>query len=234
MLHYITINENIRVLLTKIFHDEELQDFTLIGGTALSLLINHRISVDIDLTTAFTGTKWKSSESLSDYLTSKYGLKSFCKTGNFITGHIHKIKVDFVLSPKAAFVKEPSIFEGVRIASLEDISAMKMKAILDGYTKKDVFDIATLASYYTLNEIISFFKTRYPDYLDANLLLHLSQIPKLPVHTFIGEIALVNKQTINNRQLAILLDRIDKMIANPNAKQNPVQLLSKRQIRRKI
>lgn len=234
MLHYTTVNETTRALLTKIFHDEELQDFTLIGGTALSLLLNHRISIDIDLTTVFTGTKWESSESLLDYLAAKYELKNYYKTGNFITGQINKIKVDFVLSPKTTFVKKPSLSDEIRVASLEDISAMKMKAILDRYAKKDVFDIATLASHYTLHEMVSFFKIRYPNYLDANLLLNLSQISKSSVHQFSGEVRLINEQTVNNRQLAVLLDRIDKMLADPNEKQSPVQLSSKRQMRRKI
>lgn len=38
-------------ILNQLMHAKEFEDFRLVGGTALSLQIGHRISVDIDLFT---------------------------------------------------------------------------------------------------------------------------------------------------------------------------------------
>jgi hypothetical protein len=45
--------------------DEDLKDFKLVGGTALALMIGHRISVDIDLFTEFSFDAEKTGEELS-------------------------------------------------------------------------------------------------------------------------------------------------------------------------
>ena len=46
-----TVSEVLWEALIKLMRLEELKEFRLVGGTALSLLIGHRISVDIDLFT---------------------------------------------------------------------------------------------------------------------------------------------------------------------------------------
>ena len=47
MLHTETVNSTILELIKKLQSDPVLNDFILVGGTALSLQIGHRISVDI-------------------------------------------------------------------------------------------------------------------------------------------------------------------------------------------
>jgi hypothetical protein len=51
MLYWDTVNDLLKESLVKLMHAEELKDFRLVGGTALSLYLGHRISVDIDLFT---------------------------------------------------------------------------------------------------------------------------------------------------------------------------------------
>ncbi|WP_435352592.1 nucleotidyl transferase AbiEii/AbiGii toxin family protein [Emticicia sp. SJ17W-69] len=57
-----------------------LNDFYLVGGTALSLQIGHRISVDIDL---FTNTSFDSTI-LSAELRQKYNFKEKLNRGYFL------------------------------------------------------------------------------------------------------------------------------------------------------
>ena len=52
MLYKQTISPFLEETLIKLMHLEELNDYRLIGGTALSLLLGHRKSVDIDMFTA--------------------------------------------------------------------------------------------------------------------------------------------------------------------------------------
>jgi len=49
MLYYSTVTELLRSILIKLMAAKEFKDFRLVGGTALSLQLGHRVSVDIDL-----------------------------------------------------------------------------------------------------------------------------------------------------------------------------------------
>ena len=50
--HYHTVSNTLMVCLQKIMANTVFNDFVLVGGTALSLQLGHRISNDIDLFTA--------------------------------------------------------------------------------------------------------------------------------------------------------------------------------------
>ena len=49
MLRLETVEPNTFSILKQLFEIDELKDFSLVGGTALSLLYGHRLSVDVDL-----------------------------------------------------------------------------------------------------------------------------------------------------------------------------------------
>ena len=49
MLYYNTVNQLLRETLDLLMKAETFKDFRLVGGTALSLQLGHRESVDIDL-----------------------------------------------------------------------------------------------------------------------------------------------------------------------------------------
>ena len=49
MLQYATVEQNTLRILKQLMLVKELDNFCLVGGTALSLYFRHRISVDIDL-----------------------------------------------------------------------------------------------------------------------------------------------------------------------------------------
>ncbi len=51
-LHYETVSEPLLECLQKLMASTAFNDFILVGGTALSLQLGHRVSVDIDLFTA--------------------------------------------------------------------------------------------------------------------------------------------------------------------------------------
>ena len=53
------------------------------------------------------------------------------------------------------------MIEGIRLASVPDIIAMKLNAITRRSTKKDFFDIAELLDRYSLQEMLHFFTDKY-------------------------------------------------------------------------
>jgi len=72
--------------------DKILDDFFLVGGTALSLQIGHRISIDIDL---FSRNSFDENQMLT-YLESEKGLQIGYLHKNTLKGQIAEIKVDLI------------------------------------------------------------------------------------------------------------------------------------------
>ncbi|MFN4145128.1 MAG: nucleotidyl transferase AbiEii/AbiGii toxin family protein [Runella sp.] len=75
-----------------------LRDFSLVGGTALSLMYGHSLSVDLDL---FSPNTFENDEVI-DSLTSEFGhgLEIIRATPKFgIFGFIGEVKIDFVRHP---------------------------------------------------------------------------------------------------------------------------------------
>ncbi len=72
MLQKQTVNAATLELLIKLMADEQLNNFLLVGGTALGLQIGHRKSIDLDL---FTMDSFNENE-LSEYLESSRKFKS--------------------------------------------------------------------------------------------------------------------------------------------------------------
>ena len=127
-------------LLVTLQQDEELSSFFLVGGTALALQIGHRFSVDLDL---FTQNPFDT-QSLSDSLASKYDFKISSVSKNTLLGVVNSVKVDF-LTHAYPLVNPILEIEGLRLASVEDIGAMKLNAIAhSGQRLKDFIDVYCL------------------------------------------------------------------------------------------
>ena len=74
--------------------------------------------------------------------------------------YIRTIKVDIVLH-RYPYLQPIETVEGIRLASVPDIIAMKLNAITRRSTKKDFFDIAELLDHYSLQEMLQFFTEKY-------------------------------------------------------------------------
>jgi Nucleotidyl transferase AbiEii toxin, Type IV TA system len=114
--------------------------FLLVGGTNVALQIGHRLSVDIDL---FTNTIFVPGELLSkverDFsiernrvVIDESGLVLFLKPGD--------IKVD-LFHVDLEMKLPPIIEDGMRLANLMDVAAMKMEAMVQRREKKDYIDL---------------------------------------------------------------------------------------------
>lgn len=160
MLQKQVVSEKTFALLQKLQSIPELKDLRLVGGTALALQIGHRISIDLDLFGQFD-TSIPLEMLLTDF-------DNVVKTGSnkFMQFfEIDGIKVDFVNYPYQ-WLKDPIIEEGVTLASIEDIAAMKINAIINRGTKKDFIDMAFLLEQFSLSSILELYKEKYtvPDF----------------------------------------------------------------------
>lgn len=62
---------------------------------------------------------------------------------------------------KYPLLKETVPFEGIQLAGLADIAAMKIHAIEDRGTRRDFVDVYFLSKKYSLEEILGFYQKKY-------------------------------------------------------------------------
>jgi predicted nucleotidyltransferase component of viral defense system len=135
----------------------ELKDFVLVGGTNLSLRLGHRLSIDLDLFTPNDfDTEW-----MFNFLLSHFPDAIFVsRSEHMLFMYINNVKIDMVRLPYP-YVQPIEYQEGIRLASLPDIAAMKLSAVSRRGVKKDFWDIAEMLHYYTVAEMIGFYKLKY-------------------------------------------------------------------------
>jgi predicted nucleotidyltransferase component of viral defense system len=139
----------------------ELENFYLVGGTALSLYYGHRLSIDLDL---FSTAEF-SNESIIIALEKRFSSFSYNNAHNpvGIFGFIHDVKVDFVKHHRFALIDTPVEEDGIRLFGIRDIIAMKISAVLKRGVKKDFWDLAELLQHYDIDDFIDCYNKKYPN-----------------------------------------------------------------------
>lgn len=157
MLHKETVSPTTLGVLKSLMKDEKLNDFVLVGGTALSLRIGHRISIDLDL---FSKKDFDQSK-LQEHLQSTYNFTADYIERNTLKGNANGVALDFI-SHKYESVGEVAVIEGVRLASLKDIAAMKLNAIINNGTRlKDFLDVAFLGEKIPFDDMVQAYGDKY-------------------------------------------------------------------------
>lgn len=159
MLQLQTVDSGTFDFIKTLNLDPELSDFFLVGGTALALHIGHRKSIDIDL---FTQKSFDVGKML-DHLNTRYGFVSRFIAEDTLKGRIDNVAVDLISHPYPLVL--PLVNDsGIRLASTEDIAAMKLRAItFSGTRSKDYVDISfLLKSGMRLSAMLEAFEKKYP------------------------------------------------------------------------
>jgi len=166
-MYWNTVDDQLRDSLLTLMEAPELIDFRLVGGTALSLHLGHRISVDIDLftdkpygTVDFTRIESMLAQKFPFIIGDFGGNPGMGKSYRIGTNAENAVKLDIYYSMDPFF--QPFILEdGVRIASVEEILAMKIDVVLRGGRKKDFWDLHELLTKYTINNMILLHNERF-------------------------------------------------------------------------
>lgn len=160
MLQTSTVKESTLELLMRLQAEPLLATTRLVGGTALSLQIGHRESDDLDLFSA----EPLDGLSVQTLLIDKYGFIPSVIADNTLIGFIQGIKIVVIYHP-FPWLEDAVCQDGLRLASVADIAAMKMHAIINsGKRPKDFVDIAFLSMRYSYNQIKQLLLRRYPAY----------------------------------------------------------------------
>ena len=136
MLYLSTVNPKALELLKEIQELPLLENFYLVGGTALALHLGHRISIDLDF---FTANEFNTA-SIIDSLKEKYTISLLAQATNSLTVNIDSVKTDFIRH-NYPLLKPILLIDGIKLASIKDIAAMKFNSTMNRGSKKDFFDI---------------------------------------------------------------------------------------------
>ena len=136
-----------------------LAETRLVGGTALALQLGHRVSVDLDIF-----GKWNYAEDLQSALSDVGHVEkeSGTPSGRMAFFYIDGVKVDCVAYDMYRWLEQPVEVDGVRLARVKDIAAMKVNAITNRGTRKDFVDMARLLDDYSLADMFAWYLEKYP------------------------------------------------------------------------
>lgn len=158
MLHKEVLETKTFELLKELMKDRYLQSFNLVGGTALSLYMGHRISIDLDL---FSKKKFNV-QKLRKHLNDKYGFTESFSEEQTLKGLIDGVFIDCI-NYDYPLISPVTNYEGIRITGIPDLLAMKLAAIADsGNREKDFVDVAFFSTKYSLNSMLDCYERKYP------------------------------------------------------------------------
>lgn len=161
----------------------------LMGGTALAVHLRHRMSLDLDFFTEDSFDIDSLSRSLSE-------LGPFVETqlaAGTLNGLFGSTKIQFLEATNQTQLEDPIIFAGIRVASLTDIFASKLKVIADRGAIRDYYDLMVIERETDLRveDGLGFFVSRYnprvPDSAVAHIVRGLGYLddvepdPQLPL-----------------------------------------------------
>jgi predicted nucleotidyltransferase len=166
-LYWNTVTPLLRSTLTDFMNCELFEPFRLVGGTSLSLQLGHRRSDDIDL---FTEAPYGSVDfnSVDIYLRETFSYVSDPSSAligagrSYLLGHSKDDAVKVDLYYTDPFIQPPLVLGPFRMATIEEIIAMKIDVVQRGGRKKDFWDLHELLDDYSPMQMIGLHAHRYP------------------------------------------------------------------------
>jgi predicted nucleotidyltransferase component of viral defense system len=158
MLHYSTIDKSTLELLKRLMALPLFSNLVLCGGTSLALQIGHRKSIDIDL----FGVIEVDEISISRILSEQGKTQIIKKTPSILIYTVDGVKVDIV-NYQYPWIQGAISEDSIRLASIQDIAAMKLAAITGRGSKKDFIDIYFLLQHYSISQMLNLYNQKYKD-----------------------------------------------------------------------
>lgn len=158
MLQCKTIEPGTLQLLKSLQSLPLLQGLRLVGGTALALQLGHRKSVDLDL----FGEISVDPVEFRGVLEEEHTITILKESRNINIYMVDGIKVVFV-NYAYSWIDDPVAEEGITLAGIKDIAAMKVAAVIGRGTKKDFVDINRLLQVLPLQELLNLYLQKYTD-----------------------------------------------------------------------
>mgnify|MGYP000903914706 CR=1 FL=1 len=175
MLYWNTVNDLLRESLLLLMSADEFASFRLVGGTSLSVQLGHRMSIDIDL---FTDMEYGTADfdAIDTFLVANFGYVSGIgglpgMGKSYLVGNDSENTIKLDVYYTDAFIRPELEDEGVRMADIEDIIAMKIDVVQRESRKKDYWDLHGLLPDYSIGDMLQLHEERYPYSHDRELII---------------------------------------------------------------
>jgi predicted nucleotidyltransferase component of viral defense system len=130
-----------------------IQRFYLAGGTGLALHLGHRFSVDLDFFSPDSDAVGSDERAVLRSSLEEPSLAiTYDKDMTFVANW-RGVGLSFFCLSLYPLVQTPALLDGVPIASLSEIGAMKLAAIIDRGNRKDLVDLYYILQHVPLDEV---------------------------------------------------------------------------------
>jgi hypothetical protein len=140
-----------------------ISEFYLAGGTGLALQLGHRYSVDLDFfgdSNEAVGPEQRNN--ILTLLKNDPTLNITWDKDGTLTAHWKDVGISFFRLEQHPLTKPTISINGIQVASLEEIGAMKLAALLSRGTRKDYIDLYFILQQIPLKDLFETSALKYP------------------------------------------------------------------------
>jgi len=138
-----------------------VQRFYLAGGTGLALHLGHRFSVDLDFFSPDSDAVGPDERAVLRNALEEPSLAITYDADMTFVANWRGVGISFFRLSLYPLVQPPLLLDGVPIASLTEIGAMKLAAIIDRGTRKDLVDLYTILQHVSLDDLFQVAAVKY-------------------------------------------------------------------------
>lgn len=140
---------------------ESIQDFYLAGGSGLALHLGHRFSIDLDFFSQDKDAVDFAQRAVLRSLLDDPTLTITSDKDSTFTAAWRGVGISFFRLDSYPLVRPVFLVDGVPLASLEEIGAMKLAAIINRGTRKDMVDLYFILQNVSLDALFQVAAVKY-------------------------------------------------------------------------
>ena len=159
--HWEALTAATRQAFDKVADLPFITQFYLAGGTGLALHLGHRFSVDLDFFSPDEDAVGPGQRDAMRSLLTDPSLNITYDNDGTFAATWQGVGISFFRLPLYPLVQEPLLVEEVPVATLAEIGAMKLAAIIDRGTRKDLVDVYCLLQFVSLEAIFEVAAVKY-------------------------------------------------------------------------
>lgn len=145
MEYYNSLAPQAAKVLASLSEMTELQNFTLVGGSALSIHLKHRISEDIDFFTWFDSLDAAGTDALLKSISKKHSIKILNTYKDGLDILIDNVKSTFFANGWEKLKDRNVLDKNAYFGKMELITAMKINTLSLRATFRDYYDLYVIA-----------------------------------------------------------------------------------------
>jgi Nucleotidyl transferase AbiEii toxin, Type IV TA system len=138
-----------------------IKSFYLAGDTGLALHLGHRFSVDLDLFSQDEASVGPDQRDAMRMLLDDQSLSITHDNDGTFVATWQEVGISFFRLPLYPLVQSPVLLDGIPLATIPEIGAMKLAAIIDRGTRKDMVDLYNLLQAVSLDTIFEVASVKY-------------------------------------------------------------------------